>query len=32
MLVYPHRRTAEVLAVPSWSAEDEGAYLAESGS
>jgi threonine dehydrogenase-like Zn-dependent dehydrogenase len=31
-VVYPHRRTAEVLAVPSWTAEDERAYLAGSGS
>ena len=27
-VVYPHRRTAEILAVPSWSAADEAAWLA----
>jgi threonine dehydrogenase-like Zn-dependent dehydrogenase len=31
-VVYPHRRTQEILAVPSWTAEDERAYLAGSGS
>ncbi len=27
-VVYPHRRTADILAVPSWSAADEAAWLA----
>ena len=26
-VVYPHRRSAEILAVPAWSAEDEKSYL-----
>ena len=26
-IVYPHRRTTEVLAVPVWTADDERAYL-----
>jgi threonine dehydrogenase-like Zn-dependent dehydrogenase len=26
-VVYPHRRTAEILAVPKWTAEDEQKYL-----
>ena len=26
-IVYPHRRTANVLSVGTWSAEDEKAYL-----
>lgn len=26
-VVYPHRRTQEILEVPSWSAQDEIAYL-----
>ncbi len=30
-MVYPHRRTAEILAVKSWSAEDELAYLRGDG-
>lgn len=31
-VVYPHRRTHEIMAVPSWTVEDEHAYLAEDGS
>jgi threonine dehydrogenase-like Zn-dependent dehydrogenase len=31
-VVYPHRRTGEIRAVHSWSAEDERAYLAGGGS
>jgi threonine dehydrogenase-like Zn-dependent dehydrogenase len=27
-VVYPHRRTDQIIAVPSWTAEDERAYLA----
>jgi threonine dehydrogenase-like Zn-dependent dehydrogenase len=27
-VVYPHRRTDEIIAVPSWTSEDERAYLA----
>ncbi|MGQ9584625.1 MAG: zinc-binding dehydrogenase [Anaerolineae bacterium] len=27
-VVYPHRRSAEILSVASWSAEDEQSYLA----
>ncbi len=30
-VVYPHRRTNEILEVPSWSARDEHAYLDTSG-
>ena len=26
-IVYPHRRTAEVLSVGTWTTEDEQAYL-----
>jgi threonine dehydrogenase-like Zn-dependent dehydrogenase len=26
-VVYPHRRTAEILTVPRWTAEDEARYL-----
>ena len=26
-VVYPHRRTAEIRAVKSWSAQDEAEYL-----
>jgi L-iditol 2-dehydrogenase len=26
-VVYPHRRTEEIVAVPSWTAQDEQAYL-----
>jgi len=26
-VVYPHRRTAEIRAVKSWSAQDEREYL-----
>ena len=29
-VVYPHRRSAEIRAVASWSAEDEANYLATS--
>lgn len=28
-VVYPHRRTHDILVVPSWTASDEAAYLAE---
>ncbi|MGA2379057.1 MAG: zinc-binding dehydrogenase [Spirochaetia bacterium] len=31
-VVYPHRRTGEIRAVHSWSAENERAYLAGGGS
>jgi threonine dehydrogenase-like Zn-dependent dehydrogenase len=31
-VVYPHRRTDEILHVHSWTAEDERGYLAASGS
>jgi hypothetical protein len=31
-VVYPHRRTAQILSVPSWSAQDESAYLKVAGS
>jgi hypothetical protein len=27
-VVYPHRRTAEILNVPRWDADDERRYLA----
>ncbi|HZP03017.1 MAG TPA: zinc-binding dehydrogenase [Terriglobia bacterium] len=30
-VVYPHRRSAEILAVKSWSAQDERDYLREAG-
>jgi threonine dehydrogenase-like Zn-dependent dehydrogenase len=30
-VVYPHRRTKEIIGVPSWSAEDERAYLGGDG-
>ncbi len=30
-VVYPHRRTADILAVPAWTAEDEQDYLASGG-
>ena len=30
-VVYPHRRTNEIISVPSWSAEDERAYLGGGG-
>ena len=30
-VVYPHRRTAQILAVKSWTAQDEQAYLREPG-
>jgi threonine dehydrogenase-like Zn-dependent dehydrogenase len=30
-VVYPHRRTDEIIGVPSWSAEDEAAYLGDEG-
>jgi len=30
-VVYPHRRTQEILAVPAWSGADEQAYLAAGG-
>jgi len=30
-VVYPHRRTDHILAVKSWTAQDEQAYLQESG-
>jgi threonine dehydrogenase-like Zn-dependent dehydrogenase len=30
-VVYPHRRTSEILAVKSWSAQDEREYLKNSG-
>ena len=30
-VVYPHRRTNEIIGVPSWSAEDERAYLGSGG-
>lgn len=26
-VVYPHRRTEEIIAIPSWTAEDERTYL-----
>ncbi|MGQ9786178.1 MAG: hypothetical protein ACUVSJ_06940, partial [Anaerolineae bacterium] len=26
-VVYPHRRTSEILSVPKWTAEDEKRYL-----
>ena len=31
-VVYPHRRSAEILTVPSWTAQDEHDYLKESES
>jgi threonine dehydrogenase-like Zn-dependent dehydrogenase len=31
-VVYPHRRATRIQSVPSWSAQDERAYLAEVGS
>ncbi len=31
-VVYPHRRSGEILAIPSWSSQDERAYLAAGGS
>jgi len=31
-VVYPHRRSQKIVAVPSWTAEDERAYLAGDGS
>jgi threonine dehydrogenase-like Zn-dependent dehydrogenase len=31
-VVYPHRRTDEIMAVPSWTVENERAYLAGNGS
>ena len=31
-VVYPHRRTEEIVAVPSWTAQDEQAYLDRGGS
>jgi threonine dehydrogenase-like Zn-dependent dehydrogenase len=31
-VVYPHRRTDEIIAVPSWTVEDERAYLGGNGS
>jgi L-iditol 2-dehydrogenase len=31
-VVYPHLRTDEIIAVPSWTSEDERAYLAGNGS
>lgn len=31
-VVYPHRQTEEILAVPSWTAQDEQAYLDDGGS
>ncbi|NWG13560.1 MAG: zinc-binding dehydrogenase [Acidobacteria bacterium] len=30
-IVYPHRRTARILSVDSWSAQDERDYLSRSG-
>jgi L-sorbose 1-phosphate reductase len=30
-IVYPHRRSDQILAVDSWSSEDERVYLAEAG-
>jgi L-iditol 2-dehydrogenase len=30
-VVYPHRRSAEIKAVTSWSAQDEADYLVTSG-
>jgi L-iditol 2-dehydrogenase len=30
-VVYPHRRTNKTIDVPSWSAEDERAYLGGGG-
>jgi threonine dehydrogenase-like Zn-dependent dehydrogenase len=30
-VVYPHRPTNEIIAVPSWAAEDERAYLGGNG-
>jgi hypothetical protein len=26
-VVYPHRRTDEIIAIPSWTAKDEHIYL-----
>jgi threonine dehydrogenase-like Zn-dependent dehydrogenase len=31
-VVYPHRRTDQILSVPAWSAQDESAYLNAAGS
>ena len=31
-VVYPHRRTDQILSVPSWSARDESTYLSVAGS
>lgn len=31
-VVYPHRRTKQIVAVPSWTAEDENAYLGDTRS
>jgi L-iditol 2-dehydrogenase len=31
-VVYPHRRTTEIMAVSSWAAEDERVYLGGNGS
>ena len=30
-IVYPHRRTANILSVPSWNAADEQSYLSTTG-
>jgi L-iditol 2-dehydrogenase len=30
-VVYPHRRTDQIIAVPSWTAEDERVYLGSDG-
>lgn len=30
-VVYPHRHSDEILTVPSWSRQDEGAYLQAGG-
>jgi hypothetical protein len=30
-VVYPHRPTDQIMAVPAWTAEDERAYLAGDG-
>ena len=31
-VIYPHRRTDEIMAVSSWADEDERVYLGDSGS
>lgn len=31
-VVYPHRRSGEILTIPSWSSQDERAYLQAGGS